>query len=128
MATKISADVSTNVDITCRKGDNFYLVSTLTNSDNTIFDLTTYTLAEFIVTNSNNNTVRKFYAGAASTSTEIHIYNAITFNTTTGQIIIDVNGGDMGIPEGNYRYILKIISATPLALYTILHGKFKVID
>lgn len=128
MATKISADVSTNIDITCRKGDNFYLVSTLTNSDNTIFDLSTYENAEFLVLNSNNNTVRKLYAGSASTSTEIFIYNAITLNATTGQITIDVHGENMEIPEGNYIYNLKIMSTSPISVYTILHGKFKVID
>lgn len=130
MATKLNADISTNVDITCRKNDNLYLVATVKNSDDSIFDLTNYTLAEFLVLNSNDNTVRKFSTASSTTSPPIY-YNTITRNVTLGTLSLNADGGMMSIPEGSYNYTLKITGSDGSGsslIATILHGKFKVID
>ena len=129
MATKLNADISTNVDITCRKNDNLYLVATVKNSDDSIFDLTNYTLAEFLVLNSNDNTVRKFSTANLTNSPPIY-YNTIVRDVTLGTLSLNAIGGMMSIPEGSYNYTLKIIGAvnTVALITTVLHGKFKVID
>ena len=57
MATKISSDISTNVDITSRKLDSFFLTAQVDNIDGTRFDLTSYSTMELIITNSNNTIV-----------------------------------------------------------------------
>tara|TARA_R110000744_G_scaffold348471_1_gene454060 strand:- start:653 stop:1042 length:390 start_codon:yes stop_codon:yes gene_type:complete len=129
MATKISSDISTNVDITCRKGDTFSLDAAITNSDGSIFDLSGY-LAEFIVTNANDNTVRKFYSYAGSSGT-IDYYSTISLNNTTGIISINVTGVKMNVIEGQFKYILRVSASSgdnTGNIHTLLDGKFRVIN
>lgn len=125
MATKISSDVSSNVDITCRKGDSFSLTATITNSDGSIFDLDDYTNSEMIVTNSHDGTLRKFHKTAA-TDGGVDYYGTITYTALEGKVHINAVGEKMLIPEGTYKYVLKIAGVG--GVHTILHGKFKVID
>tara|TARA_R110002167_G_scaffold166479_1_gene363504 strand:- start:217 stop:606 length:390 start_codon:yes stop_codon:yes gene_type:complete len=129
MATKISSDISTNVDITCRKGDTFSLDAAITNSDGSIFDLSGYQ-AEFIVTNANDNTVRKFYSYAGSSGV-IDYYSTISLNDTTGVLSINVTGNKMNVIEGQFKYILRVTATSGNNAgdtHTILDGKFKVIN
>ena len=129
MATKISSDISTNVDITCRKGDTFSLDAAITNSDGSIFDLSGYQ-AQFIVTNANDNTVRKFYSYAGSSGV-IDCYSTISLNDTTGVLSINVTGNKMNVIEGQFKYILRVSATSGNNTgdtHTILDGKFKVIN
>ena len=142
MATKISSDISTNVDITARKNDSFFLEATVTNSDSTAFDLTNFTTINFSILNSSDTEVKKFTkTGTAATDTTETLKPAtITVATPTNGIISidvpsvtvntdgesDVSYDNMNIQVGSYTYTLKIISSTET--HTILHGKFKVID
>ena len=125
MATKISSDISTNVDITCRKGDTFSLDAAITNSDGSIFDLSGYQ-AEFIVTNANDNTVRKFYSYAGSSGV-IDYYSTISLNDTTGVLSINVTGNKMNVIEGQLR-VTATSGNNAGDTHTILDGKFKVIN
>tara|TARA_R100000742_G_C4267464_1_gene85661 strand:+ start:901 stop:1323 length:423 start_codon:yes stop_codon:yes gene_type:complete len=140
MATKISSDISTNVDITARKNDSFFLKVTITNEDSSIFDLTNYSTIDFIIKNSSNSIVKTFTkTGTAATGTTENIKEAtISDNGTLGVITIDVPSvttttnsppvtyNNMNIQVGSYTYVLKIVSSTETN--TILHGKFKVVD
>ncbi len=139
MATKISSDISTNVDITSRKLDSFFLTAQVDNLDGTRFDLTTYSTMEFIVTNSNNTIVKKLQkSGALTTTTEVLKPSSITDSASLGVITINVpattvvesgdNAGtynNMNIQVGSYNYTLKITSSTET--HTILHGKYKIV-
>ena len=139
MATKISSDISTNVDITSRKLDSFFLTAQVDNLDGTRFDLTSYTTMEFIVTNSNNTIVKKFQkSGSLATTTEVLKPSSITDSASLGVITINVpattvvesgdNAGtynNMNIQVGSYNYTLKITSSTET--HTILHGKYKIV-
>jgi|TARA_R100000541_G_scaffold58659_1_gene70237 hypothetical protein len=139
MATKISSDISTNVDITSRKLDSFFLTAQVDNLDGTRFDLTSYTTMEFIVTNSNNTIVKKFQkSGSLATTTEVLKPSSITDSAALGVITINVpattvveSGGNAGtynnmnIQVGSYNYTLKITSSTET--HTILHGKYKIV-
>ena len=144
MATKASSDISTNIDITCRKNDSFFLKATITNADSTAFDLSGYNDIIFLVVNSSSAEVRKFTNGAAGTGnsnyTNILKPGVMTRSDAAGGIIeinvkstttdtsgvSDVIYKNMDIPAGTYSYTLKIESSTEL--HTIMHGKFKVID
>jgi len=141
MATKISSDISTNVDITSRKLDSFFLRAAVTNEDSTVFDLTNYANIDFVIKNSNNTIVKQFSkTGTASTDTTESLKpQTITDSGALGVITINVvatttvSGGsnagtynNMNIQVGSYTYTLKIVSSTET--HTILHGKFKVVD
>jgi len=60
MATNISSDVSSNVNITARKGDSFYLKIEVTNSDGTAYSFSDYTDMQFQIFNSNKTVIKKF--------------------------------------------------------------------
>lgn len=141
MATKISSDISTNVDITSRKLDSFYLQAIVTNEDSSAFDLTDYANIDFVIKNSNNTIVKQFSkTGTQSTGTTESLKpQTITDSGALGVITINVaakttvesgdNAGtynNMNIQVGSYTYTLKIVSSTET--HTILHGKFKVVD
>lgn len=140
MATKISSDISTNVDITSRKLDSFFLQAAVTNEDSTVFNLTSYTNIDFVITNSNNTVVKKFSktGTAASGTTESLKPATITDTGSAGVITINVTATttttnspsvtfkNMNVQVGSYTYTLKIASSTET--HTILHGKFKVVD
>ena len=143
MATKVSSDISTNVDITARKNDSFYLQVTITNSDSTPFDLTDFTSIELSIKNPNNVEVKRFYRGhvanintdevnkAASVSYGTPTEGVITINVPAVTVVLEpsLSAGtynNMNILVGSYPYTLKITSATET--HTVLHGKFKVVD
>ncbi len=137
MATKISSDISTNVDITARKNDSFFIQATVTNEDATAFDLSSYGTIDLSIKNNNNTEVKRFKKeGAVSDTTEVVKNATITDNTTGGVITINVPSvsvgagsatfNNMNIQVGTYTYTCKIVSATET--HTILHGKFKVLD
>lgn len=137
MATQVSSDISTNINITARKNDSFYLQATLTNDDDTVFDLTSYTSVVLEIKKSSGTLVKTITnAGTASSdTTEILKSQTITKDTTNGIIKIDVpyttnvSGTvytNMNLLVGSYDYTLKISSSTEL--HTVMHGKFKIVD
>ena len=137
MATQVSSDISTNINITARKNDSFYLEATLTNDDDTVFDLTSYSSVVLEIKKSSGTLVKTITnAGTASSdTTEIIKSQTITKDTTNGIIKIDVpyttnvSGTvytNMNLLVGSYDYTLKISSSTEL--HTVMHGKFKIVD
>mgnify|MGYP003109280675 CR=1 FL=1 len=137
MATQVSSDISTNINITARKNDSFYLEATLTNEDDTVFDLTSYTSVVLEIKKPSGTLVKKITntGTASSDTTESLKAETITNDTTNGIIKIDVpystTVGDstftnMNLLVGSYDYTLKISSSTEL--HTVMHGRFKIID
>ena len=127
MASKISSDISSNVDISCRKGDSFYLEATMTNDDGSVFDLQYYSVMQLVVTNSNGSTYLKLQkSGSVSDSSPPLYFGQITSVASTGVITIEATSTMMEIPAASYSYYLMVSNGT--LRHTILHGKFKVIS
>jgi len=127
MASKISSDISSNVDITSRKGDSFYLEATITNADGGAFDVGGYSVMEFIVTNSNGSTYLKLNRGGSSANNHSpNYYQMIAHNDDGGVVTIQATDDMMNFPIGTYVYYLRISSAN--YTHTMLHGKFKLIS
>jgi hypothetical protein len=124
MATQISSDIASEVDVTARKGDSFYLKATLTKVDGTVYDFSDYTASNLIVLNSQDAVVRDFRSASDSVSLP-NVASAISLTlASTGILTISTAGSNMNIPKGNYTYTLAISNATEKI--TIMYGKFKV--
>jgi hypothetical protein len=139
MATNISSDVSSNVNITARKGDSFYLKIEVTNSDGTVFSFDDYSDMQFEILNSNKTLIKKFTkSGTASTGTdEINKPGVITSTSSNGTIVIDLPANtlntstsksytNMNLLVGTYEYVFVLTGATQT--HTIMDGKFKSVD
>jgi len=141
MATNISSDISSNVNITARKNDSFYLKATITNSDGSVFDMTGYTSASLQIENANGVVVKKLARGGTpSTETdEVSKPDTIAIDTDLGIVIINVpaitsstssgssvNYTNINLLVGTYDYTLKLTSTTQV--HTIMHGKFKSVN
>jgi len=131
MATKLSADIAQNVDITARKGDSFYLKITFTNKDGTIYDFLSVLEkayeAYFEVYN-NDALVLGFTSLSADTSDAPVVDNLITVDATTAIITIDSPDTNMGLRVDSYKYKLYVKEETDEQTNTVMYGKFKVID
>tara|TARA_R110000744_G_scaffold52468_1_gene112403 strand:- start:984 stop:1412 length:429 start_codon:yes stop_codon:yes gene_type:complete len=141
MANKISSDISTNIDITARKGDSFYLEAQVNNTDGTSFDLTEYTDMTMLVITNTGKSVLTLNSGTVSSGnanfTKIIKPGSVTSSApTTGKILISldfltvdtVNGEtyhNTDIPVGTYKYTLHISNS--INKHTILNGKFKIV-
>ena len=144
MATNISSDISTNINITIRKNDSLYLKITLTNSDGTAFNVSSYTVFKLEVFDSKNTVIKRYQkTGVAATGTSevakpatITVYNdanslspgeiildspSFTVNTNTNKMFFNNN-----LLVGSYDY--KFIINNSTETHTILHGKIKCID
>ena len=88
------------------------------------FNVNTYPNVALIVKNSNDNSVLELYKGSG-TNSGVKYYETIT-TTTTGTINITATSTAMTIPEGSYTYTCKISNSTQQ--YTVMHGKFKIVD
>ena len=139
MATNISSDVSSNVNITARKGDSFYLKIEVTNSDGTAYSFTDYTDMQFQVFNSNKTVIKKITTTglAASSTDEVNKPGVITATSVDGTIIIDLPAVtqntstsksyvNMNLLVGTYDYVLVLTGTTQT--HTIMNGKFKSVD
>jgi len=128
MATQISSDIATEVDITARKNDSFYLKVTLTKSDSTAYDFSSYTHAFLLVENSSGETVRNFKSSADSVALP-NVASAISLTAaSTGVLTINTGSANMNVPKGTYSYNLCIQNAAsaPTEKITIMYGKFKI--
>lgn len=139
MATNISSDVSSNVNITARKGDSFYLKIEVTNSDGTAYSFSDYTDMQFQIFNSNKTVIKKFKKSgtAASGTDEVNKPGVITATSVDGTIIIDLPANtlntstsksyvNMNLLVGTYDYVLVLTGASQT--HTIMNGKFKSVD
>jgi len=129
MATKISADVASVVDVTARRNDSFFLKTTLTKGDGTIYSLTgtnsqSYT-AKFEVYDANDVKVLAFIS---NTGTAPEINNTVTVDSTTGSLTIQVLAANMTIRTGTYKYKFVIAHSGDGETNTVMVGKFKVVD
>tara|TARA_R100000278_G_scaffold2861_1_gene5501 strand:- start:2901 stop:3293 length:393 start_codon:yes stop_codon:yes gene_type:complete len=128
MATQISSDIATEVDITARKDDSFFLRVTLTKADGTAYNFSTYDKSNLIVLNSNGEIVRDFRSATTSVNLP-NVASAISLtNASTGILTISTAGSNMSIPKGTYSYRLAIenTTETPQEKITLMVGKFKI--
>ena len=145
-STNVSSDVSSNINITTRKFDSFYLKVTITNEDDTPFSFSDYTLAQLDIKNSNGDLVKRFRNTGNPTTSTTETDKPATINpgqvmaeTTNGILTIDVpysvqtSSNDpvltfinMNMLAGSYDYTLHLIGGSERI--TIMHGKFKVVN
>ena len=145
-STNISSDVSSNINITARKFDSFYLEVTVTNEDGTPFSFGDYTLVQLDIKNANGNLVKRFRnTGNPTTSTTetdkpaTIIPGQVLNVITNGLLTIDVpyssstSSNDpvltfvnMNVLVGTYDYTLTLSGSSERV--TLMHGKFKVVD
>jgi len=130
MATQISSDIATEVNITARKDDSFFLKITLTKADGSAYDFTDYEIATLFITNNNGDAVRTLKHSTSTVSLP-SVASAISLTeAASGILTISVAGGNMSVPKGNYPYRLVIEDQTPTIneTITVMYGKFKVND
>jgi len=128
MATQISSDIATEVDITARKNDSFYLKVTLTKSDSTAYDFSSYTHSYLVIENSSGEVVRNLQSTTAS-ATLPDVASAISLTSAaSGVLTISTGSANMKIPKATYSYNLCIQNAAsdPSEKITIMYGKFKI--
>lgn len=129
MATKVSADVASIVDVTARRNDSFYLQTTLTQADGSVYllrgeDASAYN-AKFEIYDSNDVKVLAFISNTGSTP---EVNNTITVGDGTGVLTINVNATNMTIRSGTYKYKFVVSHTVDEVTNTIMVGKFKVVD
>jgi hypothetical protein len=129
MATKVSADVASIVDVTARRNDSFYLQTTLTQADGSVYllrgtDASAY-VAKFEIYDSNDVKVLAFISNTGS-SPEVN--STITVGDSTGVLTINVNASNMTIRSGTYKYKFVVSHSADEVTNTIMVGKFKVVD
>tara|TARA_R100000541_G_scaffold33347_1_gene41983 strand:+ start:32854 stop:33246 length:393 start_codon:yes stop_codon:yes gene_type:complete len=129
MATKISIDVASVVDITARRNDSFYLKTELTNSDGTIYNLEdpegrTHSVF-FEVYDANDILVLAFSSSANSNPL---IYPTIDVNLSPATLTISHPSSYFTIRSGTYKYKYYVRSYNLSIVNTIMVGKLKVVD
>ena len=132
MATKISTDIATVVDITSRRNDSFYLKTDLTNSDGTHYTITDSAeaayIAKFEVYDSSDVLVLGFTSLDSGSSSSPFVDGKIDVIQTTSSLEINAPASNMTIRSGSYKYKFYIYSDTDLETNTIMVGKLKVVD
>jgi hypothetical protein len=132
MATKLSADIAQNVDITSRKGDSFYLKITFTNKDGTIYDFINSAEqpyeAYFEVYNTNDALVLGFTSLSSGYAAGYVNAKIITVDGPTAVITVDSPDTHMGLRVDSYKYKLYVKDTTDNQTNTVMYGKFKVVD
>ena len=130
MATQISSDIATEINVTARKSDSFYLKITLTKADGSAYDFSAYETAQLNIINANKDTVRTFKSDLTTVALP-NVSGAISLtDAATGILVISVAGGNMIVPKGNYTYKLYIENTDPVVdeKITVMYGKFKIND
>lgn len=130
MASKISADVASVVDITARRNDSFYLKVELKNVDGSVYDIidsgeTDYS-AFFEIFDSNDVLILGFASSQVASPTIID--TSIEVLGATATLIINVSANYMTVRSGPYKYKLYVKSASDYVTNTVMVGKFKVVD
>tara|TARA_R110002012_G_scaffold180314_1_gene346119 strand:+ start:8258 stop:8653 length:396 start_codon:yes stop_codon:yes gene_type:complete len=130
MATKISADVASVVDITVRRNDSFYLKTELKNTDGTVYDIIdesdqNYT-AHFEIYDANDVRILGFISGTDS-APELK-NNTITVTGSTATLVINSPASNMALRSNTYKYKFYIKTTNDNITNTVMVGKFKVVD
>jgi len=110
--SSVNLDLSKRIDITCRKGDTFFLTLNITDEDGTAIDLTAYSF-ELEVRDLSDAVI-------VSSSSVVFDKNA---ESTTGRLDIVISNSDMNF-SGNYIYDLETTLSGNVK--TWIHGMFKV--
>ncbi len=131
MATKISADIASVVDITARRNDSFYLKTELKNTDGTVYDIidsddNNYN-AHFEIYDANDVLVLGFLSGTDSNNKTVN--SCITITGSTAILEINVAASNMTLRSGTYKYKYYVQAAnSDNVTNTVMVGKFKVVD
>ena len=136
MATNISSDISTNINITIRKNDSLYLKITLTNSDGTAFNLNPYSVFQLEVYDSKGDVIKRYQKNGVAETGVITVYDGSN-SLSPGEIVLDcpsiitntsVNkmyyNNNLLVGSYDYKFMLKGGGE----VHTILHGKIKSVD
>lgn len=130
MATKVSTDIASVVDITARRNDSFYLKVELTNPDGTIYDIVgadgVAFESLFEIYDSNDVLILGFLSGSDSNSSTVN--SVIVVDGSKAELVIDVPATNMTIRSGTYKYKFYVKHTTDAVTNTIMVGKFKVTD
>jgi len=132
MAKKITTDVSSVVDITARRNDSFYIKTTLTQEDGSLYNVVSSTgvvyTAHFEVYDANSVRILTFLSAATPTSNTT-VNSVIDVDSDSSALTIDVPATNMTIREGVYKYKFYIKSdSVDNDTNTIMTGKFKIVD
>jgi len=130
MATKISIDVASVVDITARRNDSFYLKTELTNTDGTIYNIvdssSTDYVALFEVYDANDILILGF---SSTTDDNANIHGStITVTSSTSTLEINAPATNITLRSGTYKYKYYVKTTTDNVTNTIMVGKLKVVD
>lgn len=130
MATKISADIASVVDITARRNDSFYIKTALTKADGTIYNLSGTSddnpyVARLEIYDANDVKVLAFIS---DTGTSPEVGNTVTVAPSTGELTINVPATNMTIRTGVYKYKFYVTHSGDAETNTVMVGKFKVVD
>lgn len=130
MATKISIDVASVVDITARRNDSFYLKTELTNSDGTIYNIIDSAQADYValfeVYDANDILILGF-SSVANDNTNIH-GSTIDVTSSTSTLEINAPASNITLRSGTYKYKYYVKTTTDNVTNTIMIGKLKVVD
>jgi methyl coenzyme M reductase beta subunit len=118
MALKANLDIAQRLDITCRKGDTFELIITITDSTGAALDLTTYTDFELDVRPTDED------AGTPA----LTFVNADFAKTATGVLTATKSYSDMeSVEAGTFVYDLQATDGSAVRT-TWFYGLFTIID
>jgi len=130
MATKISIDVASVVDITARRNDSFYLKTELTNTDGTIYNLIDSAQSDYValfeVYDANDILILGF-SSITDDNTNVH-GNTISVTSSTSTLEIDAPATNITLRSGTYKYKYYVKTTTDNVTNTIMVGKLKVVD
>ncbi len=130
MATKISADVASVVDITVRRNDSFYLKTELKNTDGTIYDIIDTNEAEYIarfeIYDANDVRILGFISDSDSAA---ELKNqTVTVTGSTATLVINSPATHMTLRSNTYKYKFYVKTTADNITNTVMVGKFKVVD
>lgn len=118
MALKANLDIAQRLDITCRKGDTFELIITITDSTGAALDLTTYTDFELDVRPTDED------AGTPA----LTFVNSDFAKTATGVLTATKSYSDMeSVEAGTFVYDLQATDGSAVRT-TWFYGLFTIID
>jgi len=112
----VNLDISSRLDITCRKNDTFSLDLDIKDASGTALPLTSYTFSMEVRSSTDDE------------GTAVIAASAITFPTADadGNLTIKIEASDMGVSAGVYVYDLQATLDSPSTVTTWLYGTFTV--
>lgn len=112
----VNLDISSRLDITCRKNDTFSLDLDIKDASGNALDLTSYTFKMEVRSSTDSG-------GTLVISSE-----PIRFPTADeeGNLTIKIEASDMGVSAGVYVYDLQATLDSPSTVTTWLYGTFKI--